>query len=184
MKHPHPPKGMRDPLDDPLLPFVVAAKAGDRSAERELLVRVAPSVFAAVRAAGVGAEPLFSSVILETLIATLKALPTFRGDEIVSEVVARIALTKSKLALGTLPDADEVLLSRMRAEGEHGRTGDRGRIIELVDRALEDDAAVLVSHVAMRAGSKRSKRRTYTWRGVAMFGLLLVATCWMVSRLL
>lgn len=184
MKPPHPPQGMRDPLDDPLLPFVVAAKAGDRSAERELLFRVTPTVLAVVRAAGAGDEPQFSTVVLETLIATLKALPTFRGDEIVRDVVARIALGKCRLALRTLLDADESILARARSHAERTRTGDHGRITDLVDRALEDDAAVLVSHVMVRAGSKRSKRRTYTWRGIAALGLAVLAACWMVSRLL
>lgn len=183
MNPPHPPKGMRDPVDDPLLPFVVAAKAGDRSAERELLFRVAPTVLAVARRAGAAPEPLFSSVVSETLIATLKALPTFRGDESVRDVVAHIALTKSKLALGTLPDSDDDVLASARLR-EQGRAADEGRIADLVDRALEDDAAVLVSHVAMRGGSKRSKRRTYPWRRLAILGLAILASCWVVSRLL
>jgi hypothetical protein len=101
----------------------------------------------------------------------------------VRDVVAHIALTKSKLALGTLPDSDDDVLASALSR-DQSRAADEGRIADLVDRALEDDAAVLVSHIAMRARSKRSKRRTYTWRRLAILGLAIVASCWVVSRLL
>ena len=181
MTRPHPPKGIREAADDPLLPFVVAAKAGDRSAERELLSRLAPTVLAVARAANAGQEPVFSVIVLDTLIATLKALPTFRGDEIVKDVVARIALEKSRLALTTLQREDEQVL--LAAKAQTARTGDGGRIGTLVDKALQDDAAVLMSHIGLRASRKRSKRPTYTWRAWGLGALGIVGALWLASQL-
>ncbi|MFZ5895735.1 MAG: hypothetical protein ACOY0T_32055 [Myxococcota bacterium] len=184
MKPPNPPKGIRDAADDPLLPFVVAAKAGDRGAERELLSRVAPTVLAVARAAGATEEKQLSALVLEALIATLKALPTFRGDEIVRDVVARIALEKAKLALGTLVGPDARILAAAKGHAVRAtRSGDASRISVLVERALQDDAAVLVSHVMLRTKGKRSKRHTYTWRGALVVGLAVVGTLWLASRI-
>jgi len=182
VKHPHPPKGIREAADDPLLPFVVAAKAGDRSAERELLSRLTPTVFAVARAANAGEEPVFSGVVLDSLIATLKALPTFRGDDVVKDVVARIALEKSRAALSVLQREDEQIL--LAAKAQLARTGDGGRIGTLVDKALQDDAAVLVSHIGLRPSRKRSKRPTYTWRTWGLCALGIVGALWLASRLI
>lgn len=183
MLPPYPPKGVRDVLDDPLLPFVVAAKAGDKGAERELLVRVTPTVVSVARAAGAGIEPKLSAVVLDSLISTLKALPTFRGDELVRDAVAHITLEKAKLALGALPDDDDSIL---RAAGtiERAKSSEGAHVAAWVDRALQDDAAVLVSHVFVKTTNKRSKRRTYTWRGIAVIGLAAVAAFWLATRLL
>ncbi len=184
MLPPHPPKGVRDVLDDPLLPFVVAAKAGDKGAERELLVRVTPTVVSVARAAGAGVEPKLSAVVLDSLISTLKALPTFRGDELVRDAVAHITLEKAKLALGTLSGDDDAILRMAASASERGKSGEGTHIAAWVDRALQDDAAVLVSHVFVKTASKRSKRRTYTWRGIAVIGLAAVAAFWLATRLL
>ncbi|HET9930714.1 MAG TPA: hypothetical protein VFQ35_08510 [Polyangiaceae bacterium] len=184
MLPPPPPKGVRDVLDDPLLPFVVAAKAGDKGAERELLVRVAPTVVSVARAAGAGVEPTLSTVVLDGLISTLKALPTFRGEELVRETVARITLEKAKLSLGTLAADDDVILRTARSPQVRGRSGESSHIGDWVDRALQDDAAVLVSHVLLRTAHKRSKRRPYTWRGIAVIGLATVIGFWLLARLL
>ncbi|MGC4095434.1 MAG: hypothetical protein QM756_47415 [Polyangiaceae bacterium] len=182
MKPPNPPKGMRHATDDPLLPFVVAARAGDRSAERELLTRVGPTVFAVARAARADDERQLSAVALDALIGTLKALPTFRGDEVVRDVVARITLEKARLNLGGLAAPDDEILGRARALGEHAlRVGDVSRIAGLVERALQDDAAVLVSHIAL-SPTKRSKRPTYSLRRVALISLGIALGLWGLSR--
>ena len=71
-----------------MLPFVIAAKSGDQGAERELLIRLTPVVLEVARGAyGLG-DPEIHKLAAETLVATLKALPTFRGDESISEAVA------------------------------------------------------------------------------------------------
>lgn len=181
MQPPYPPKSARDALDDPLLPFVVAAKAGDKGAERELLIRVAPTVLSVARAAGATAEPKLSTVVLDSLVSTLKALPTFRGDEIIRDVVAHIALEKAKVALGTLPCDDETILSIAGSGAERGRTGD-SHIADWVDRALQDDAAVLVSHILVKTASKRSTRRPYTWRSIALIGVAALFVLWIATR--
>jgi hypothetical protein len=158
-----PNKGLRDPGDDPLLPFVLAAKAGDRGAERELLLRVAPVVLAVVRVARPGNESTLSAITLETLIATLRALPTLRGEEAVRDVVAKIALEKLRGSVGALGASDERILAAAHAHARRsGRVGDAARIEACVERALEDDAAVLVSHVMMRTRI-RSKSRAHIW---------------------
>lgn len=184
MLPPHPPKGARDVLDDPLLPFVVAAKAGDRGAERELLIRVAPTVVSVARAAGAGVEPSLSAVVLDGLVSTLKALPTFRGDEVIRDVVAHITLEKAKVALGTLASDDDAILRQAGSGSERGRAGDGAHIADWVDRALQDDAAVLVSHVLVKTASKRSKRPTYTWRSVVLVSVAAVVAFWVATRLL
>jgi hypothetical protein len=182
VKHPNPPWGIREAAEDPLLPFVVAAKAGDRSAERELLSRLAPTALAVARAANAGEEPIFSTVVLDSLVATLKALPTFRGDEIVKDAVARIALEKSRLALGSLGLEDDQILLAATAQG--ARTGDGSRIAALVDRALQDDAAVLVSQIVLRKAPKRTKKPVYGWRAWGLGALAIVGAAWLAGRLL
>ena len=169
------PPGVSDPADDPLLPFVIAAKSGDQGAERELLIRLAPSVLEVARGAfGLG-DPEIAKLTLETLVATLKALPTFRGDESISEVVTQIALTRAKHSGRPLREAESAILAAARLRAQRGmRPGDETRILSLVDRALEDDAAVLVSHILIRT-PPRSGRRPYTIAiiaGIALVGVL------------
>ena len=166
------PPGVSDPADDPLLPFVIAARSGDQGAERELLIRLTPTVLEVARGAfGLG-DPEIAKLTLETLVATLKALPTFRGDESISEVVTQIALGRAKQAGRPLREADSAILAAARLRAERGmRPGDETRILSLVDRALEDDAAVLVSHIMLRTPPS-SGRRAYTIAIIAVLALV------------
>lgn len=169
------PPGVSDPADDPLLPFVIAAKSGDQGAERELLVRLAPTVLEVARGAFGAGDPEIANLTLETLVATLKALPTFRGDESISGVVTQIALGRALQSGKPLREAESAILAAARRRAERGmRPGDETRILSLVDRALEDDAAVLVSHIMVRTHPS-SGRRAYTIAmlfGIALVGLL------------
>jgi hypothetical protein len=158
-----------------LLPFVIAAKAGDQGAERELLVRLTPIALEAARGAYGVNDPEVQKLTLETLVATLKALPTFRGDEAISEVVAQIALEHAKRSGRPLRSAEPDILAAARGRAERGASSSDGnRIIFLVERALEDDAAVLVSHIMVRTPAA-SRRRAYTITvaaGLALVGVL------------
>ena len=169
------PPDLWDPLDDPLLPFVIAAKSGDQGAERELLLRLAPMVLEIAREAFGPHDPLVTKISLEALIATLKALPTFRGEEPVSEVVAQIALNRVSAAGRALQTSESAILTAARLRARRGpRPGDGSRVATLVDRALEDDAAVLVSHFLIRT-PKAPKRRYYTvavLAGAALISIL------------
>lgn len=145
------PPGISDPADDPLLPFVIAAKAGDRGAERELLLRLAPVGLEVGRCAFGANDGEIAKLALETLVATLKALPTFRGDEAIAEAVAHIAIERAKLSGRALLAPESALLSAARLRFERGvRAGDGSRVTSLVEHAMEDDAAVLVSHILVR----------------------------------
>jgi hypothetical protein len=103
---------------------------------------------------------------------------------LVRDAVAHIALEKAKLALGALSGDDDAILRMAGSASERGKSGEGTHIAAWVDRALQDDAAVLVSHVFVKTASKRSKRRTYTWRGIAVIGLAAVAAFWLATRLL
>lgn len=164
-----------DPADDPLLPFVIAAKSGDQGAERELLLRLTPVVLEVVRSACAPNDAEINKLSLETLVATLKALPTFRGDESISEAVAQMALERAKLSGRELATSESAILAAARLRAQRGmRAGDGSRILSLVDKALEDDAAVLVSHIFVRT-PRTSGRRAYTiaiTAGLALLGVL------------
>jgi hypothetical protein len=165
-----------------LLPFVIAAKSGDQGAERELLIRLTPVVLEVARGAyGLG-DPEIHKLAAETLVATLKALPTFRGDESISEAVAEIALGRAKQSGRALREAESAILAAARVRAQRGmRRGDETKILSLVDRALEDDAAVLVSHILVRTPPAR-RLRTYTIAWIAGFLLLGVLVWLWVGR--
>lgn len=175
------PPDLSDPADDPLLPFVVAAKSGDQGAERELLLRLAPMVVEVARGAYGPNDPEISKLSLETLVATLKALPTFRGDESISEAVALIALERAKADGRALHGPESSILAAARLRVERGvRPGDGGRIASLVERALSDDAAVLVSHIVVRT-PKTGGRRAYTIAFVTVSLLVAGLAFWFLN---
>lgn len=148
------------PGDDPLLPFVLAARAGDRGAERELLMRLAPFVLELARGACPKEARRAEELVVESLIATLKALPTFRGEELVASAVASITLERARRADPEL-STDPAWISAAEQRLVRGaRAGDGSRVAGLVDRALLDDAAVLVSQFVQRRGAP-SRRLPY-----------------------
>ncbi len=154
MKKEHPPS-LSDPVDDPLLPFVLAARAGDSGAERELLTRLGPVALEVARRA-TGDEQKASEIALQTLIATLRALPTFRGEESVVGVVARMAHERA----GGAPTSNDDLFALAEERARRGRrSGDAAKVASLVERALKDDAAVLVSHFVRRTPVKARRGR-------------------------
>lgn len=151
---------------------MVAAKSGDQGAERELLLRLTPTVLEVARGAYGPRDAEVTQLALETLVATLKALPTFRGDESISEAVLQIALERAKASGRALHTPETAILAAARLRVQRGvRAGDGARITSLVERALEDDAAVLVSHILVRT-PKTGALRAYTIAIVS--GLLLV----------
>lgn len=160
MNPPKKPPTVAGPGDDPLLPFVLAARAGDRGAERELLMRLAPFVLELARQAFPKEAGRAEELVVESLIATLKALPTFRGEELVANAVGSITLERARRAEPEVP-ADPAWISAAQPRLVRGaRAGDGGRIAGLVERALLDDAAVLVSQFVQRRGAP-SRRLPY-----------------------
>jgi hypothetical protein len=153
----HPPS-VSDSFDDPLLPFVIAARAGDRGAERELLVKIAPIALEVARRALGRDEPRVNEFTLQTLLATLRALPTFRGEEPIYPAIARMALERARRESSAFDGADEEVLAAAERLARRGpRSADSSRISALVDQALQDDAAVLVSQF-VRRGPPKPKR--------------------------
>lgn len=137
---------------------MVAARAGDEGAERELLVRICPVVLEVVRARLPAYSPDQTRVALDALVSTLKALPTFRGQEPIALAVAEIAQESLRRAGHALTPAElRASSTAARARARRGaRAGDGNRVTELVKAALADDAAVLVSHIVARRPSRRS----------------------------
>jgi hypothetical protein len=154
-----------------LLPFVIAAKAGDRGAERELLLRLTPVALEVARSAFGPNDPDGPKLALETLVATLKALPTFRGDEAIAPAVAQIALQRARVSGRSLLASESAILAAARLRFERGaRAGDGNRVVSLVERALEDDAAVLLSHIGVRKSASGDGR---LYLVALLIGLLL-----------
>ena len=177
---PHSPQ-LPDPADDPWLPFVIAARGGDEGAEREFLVRISPIVLDVVRATVISPASEQDRLALDALITTLKALPTFRGDEWIAVAVAKITLASARRAghTQTLPDAAVLTAARARAR-RGARATDHSRITSLVDAALADDAAVLVSHIVRRAPERRK-----VWSYIAVAVVLttvVVSAYWSWAR--
>lgn len=154
---------------------MVAAKSGDQGAERELLLRLTPMVLEIARDAYGPSDADVPKLTLEMLLATLRALPTFRGDESICEAVALMALERAKAGGRALRTPEAAILAAARVRMQRGvRPGDSNRIASLVERALEDDAAVLVSHIMIRT-PKSGGRRTYTiaiTAGLVLAGIL------------
>jgi hypothetical protein len=152
---PKKPPTLAGPGDDPLLPFVLAARAGDRGAERELLIRLAPFVLELARGAFPKDARRAEELVADSLIATLKALPTFRGEELVANAVGAITLERARRADPQI-STDSAWISAAEPRLVRGaRSGDGGRVTALVERALLDDAAVLVSQFVQRRGAPR-----------------------------
>lgn len=153
--HSSPPR-VPSPADDPLLPVVLAAKKGDERAERELLLRLAPVALEVIRQ-GLGRVREERALALDALVTTLRALPGFTGDERVSLLVARITLEGIRRRGVPLAMHDDTLLSRGQARAESPqRGGESAQLRSLVDEALRSDAAVMVSHVALRGHPGRA----------------------------
>ena len=145
-----------DGADDPLLPFVLAARAGDQGAERELLLRVAPVVLEVLRAAPKLPAPELTELALDVLLRTLRALPSLRGDEPVWKTVATIAREQLEARQKNLNASErEILDAASRRMALGARPEDRKRIRFLVEDVLADDAAVLISHFAPRPEPRR-----------------------------
>ena len=132
------------------MPVVLAAKKGDERAERELLLRLAPVALEVIRQ-GLGPVREERALALDALVTTLRALPGFTGDERVSLLVARITLEGIRRRGGPLAHNDETLLARGQARADSPQRGpESAQLRSLVDEALRSDAAVMVSHVALR----------------------------------
>lgn len=77
---------------DPLGSLARAAAAGDRRAERTLLVTLGPSLLRAVRGVLGTAHPDVEDVLQEAMGALLGALPTFRGECRLTHFASRVAV--------------------------------------------------------------------------------------------
>lgn len=80
---------------DPLVAVAEAARRGDASAVRQILVAVGPAVLAVARAVLGRTDRDLEDVVQESLIGVVKALPTFRGESTVVHFARSIALRRS-----------------------------------------------------------------------------------------
>jgi RNA polymerase sigma factor (sigma-70 family) len=91
-KHPEGDPGVSPDAVDPLAALARSALAGDRQAERTLLVTVGPSLLRAVRGVLGAAHPDTEDVLQEAMSALLGALPGFRGECRVVHFASRVAV--------------------------------------------------------------------------------------------
>lgn len=80
--------------EDLLLSLRSAALTGDAQATRRLLEALAPPLLAVVRAVLGRGSPDVEDVLQESLLAVMKALPTFRGDSSMLHFARTIALRR------------------------------------------------------------------------------------------
>jgi RNA polymerase sigma-70 factor (ECF subfamily) len=79
----------------PVLSLVRSASEGDRTASREILARVAPGVLATVRSIVGPTHPDLEDIVQESLIAVVRALPSFRGESSISHFAKQIATRRA-----------------------------------------------------------------------------------------
>lgn len=169
---PPPPTVPHVSADDPLLPFVLAARHGDFAAERELLVRLAPRVRDGFRAAFGGRNSEELALTREVLVNVLKALPTVRGDEPVSNLLASMVIDRARRHRPELEPSEPAVRAAVDASTARANRGaDAAALSSVVEHVLTDDAAVLVSFIAVR--KKPAWARRVHW--ALAFGAVLLA---------
>ena len=110
---------MTPPASDQAL--TQAAARGDREAARAVLRLVAPSVLATVRRLIGRDHPDVDDVVQESLLAIVRALPTFRGDSSVVHFAKRIATRRAIDCLRTLIRARRLVTSLAPPEAVESR---------------------------------------------------------------
>src|SRR5690349_13705638 len=78
--------------EDPLGPLTAAAAAGDRAAQRTLLVAVGPSLLRVVRGGLGGQRPDVEDTVQEAMVSLHLALVGFRGECTTLHFACRIAV--------------------------------------------------------------------------------------------
>ncbi|HET9958133.1 MAG TPA: hypothetical protein VFQ61_26740 [Polyangiaceae bacterium] len=178
---PNPPTGPHVDLDDdPLLPWLVATRSGDRSAEHELLLRLAPITLGLARRLLPDTRTRpdnpkdQSALAFQALLLVLRALPSLRGEERTSRAVAKLTLEAARRFPGTSTIAETEALSAARELEQATARGRDDRLVhELADRAFRDDSSILVSQVIVKPGE--ATRRSRLRLALAALGLLTAA---------
>lgn len=151
---------------------MLAARHGDFAAERELLVRLAPRVRDGFRAAFGGRNSEELALTREVLVNVLKALPTVRGDEPVTHLLAAMVLDRATRHRPELEASEAAVRAAVDAPSGRASRGADAALSSVVEHVLTDDAAVLVSFIAVRKKSPRPRRLPWA---LALGALLLGA---------
>jgi RNA polymerase sigma factor (sigma-70 family) len=85
-------EGTSPSAGDPLFPLLEPALAGERSAERALLIAVGPGMLGVVRRVLGAQSPDLDDVCQDALLSFLGALPGFRGECTIRNFASRVAL--------------------------------------------------------------------------------------------
>jgi RNA polymerase sigma-70 factor (ECF subfamily) len=154
-------EAQRPELVDPLRGLASLAAAGDRRAQRTLLVELGPSLLRTARAILGAANPEAEDALQESMAALVSALPGFRGECTVRHFSSRVAIRtalnvrrRARLrtkyiapALGDeLPDIASLELSPAeQAEARRRREALRELLLELPEIHSE----VLALHIVL-----------------------------------
>jgi RNA polymerase sigma-70 factor (ECF subfamily) len=152
--------------------LVSAAAAGDRNAERTLLVTLGPALLRAVRGVLGGSHPEVEDALQESMAAVHAALPRFRGEcgtlHFACRVAVQTALNVRRRAAyrhrhtpSVSPDELSELASDERSPAEaQAAASRRGALRHLLDELPPVQAEALVLHVVLGYSIDETARAT------------------------
>jgi RNA polymerase sigma-70 factor (ECF subfamily) len=127
--------------DDPLRALAAAASAGDREAQRTLLVAIGPSLLRVVRGALGNAHPDIEDTLQDAMVAVHLALPGFRGECTTLHFACRIAV--------------QTAMNARRKAGYRSRHTPSAPPLDLVDLARDDRSPAQLVEAARRREALR-----------------------------
>jgi RNA polymerase sigma-70 factor (ECF subfamily) len=167
-----PVAGTEAPRADPLRSLVLAANAGDASAQRTLLVTLGPGLLRAVRGVLGEAHPDVEDALQDSMAAFHAALPGFRGECSTLHFACRVAVQtalntrrragyRARHTPSVSPDALSELARDERSPAEsHAASARRDALRQLLDELPEVQAEVLVLHVVLGYSVDETARAT------------------------
>jgi RNA polymerase sigma-70 factor (ECF subfamily) len=133
-----PPQGRPD---DPLRALAAAAGAGDREAQRTLLVAIGPSLLRIVRGVLGNAHPEVEDTLQEAMVAAHLALAGFRGECTTLHFACRVAV--------------QTAMNARRKAGYRSRHTPSMPPLDLVDLARDDRSPAQLTEAARRRAALR-----------------------------